>query len=916
MRRLPHALLAWLLVFPVDAAVNRLRLPVDGRWREYVHVPGGEDGWLTVYPLGSAQMASKAQQLRNRIALKLDDAPKAAEIARDYGLTALGPAKGAEGSGWWIFEGASPAVLAALGPLLMEDPRLTGVHFLLYRQRTRRFVPNDPQFPVQWHLQNTGQGGGRAGLDLNVTPAWERVKGNGIRIAIVDDGLQLTHPDLLPNVDTSNDHDWNDNTPDDPSPDAAQDFHGTACAGVAAGRGNNQLGISGTAPEATLVGLRLIAGPSSDAEEAEALAWKPQVIDIYSNSWGPDDDGRTLEEPGPLARAALANGAATGRNGKGSLFLFAAGNGRAEKDDSNYDGYANSIYTITVAALGNDGGATTYSEPGANILITAPSSGGSRDIVTTDLTGANGRNQSGKGGNLADTDYTNTFSGTSAACPMVAGCVALLLEANSSLGWRDVQEILIRSANKVNPSDPGWIRNGIGLFFHHDYGAGLLDADAAVELALTWSPRPLATSWTAEETGLVLPIPDHNSAGIVRNFQLPGPGLQMEHVTMRVDLRHPNRGQLNVTLTSPSGTVSRLASQHQDSGDDYQDWTFSTVRCWGENPMGVWSLQISDTVSGTSGTYRSATLTVHGTPAVSVNQPPLITSGAILSDLGAFTDMTLFLTGIASRDPEGDPVTLAYQWQSSSDNMLWTDLPAAAAATLSLDPGSSGNLVRCRIRASDGSLTSADWLTAPVAINRRPAQYARRGRVYYYDSDLFLPPDAGSPHYRFAPGSVMPGGLVLHPDTGVLEGTVDVPAGVYSIALERFATNGGIVSQSYPLYVSDPASDDEDPDHDRLNNLIEIALGLDPNQLSIPPTGVLQTDGTWLWSLSLPAAFTTPGHPTYALEYSTDLIIWQQSITSIVENNLTNAMTRLLTLQQRVPVNAGPGYVRLRATLP
>ena len=157
---------------------------------------------------------------------------------------------------------------------------------------------------------------------------------------------------------------------------------------------------------------------------------------------------------------------------------------------------------------------------------------------------------------------------------------------------------------------------------------------------------------------------------------------------------------------------------------------------------------------------------------------------------------------------------------------------------------------------------------------------------------------------------------MLHPDTGILEGTVDVPAGVYPIALERFATNGGIVSQSYPLYVSDPASDDEDPDHDRLNNLIEIALGLDPNQLSIPPTGVLQTDGTWLWSLSLPAAFTTPGHPTYALEYSTDLIIWQQSITSIVENNLTNAMTRLLTLQQRVPVNAGSGYVRLRATLP
>ena len=725
-------------VVPAFGALVPLRLPIDGGWRSFVRDPaavGPAGGGILIYPEDRAGQLAAAQRLRQRVALQLDDPTEAASIAADHALTVVGPAPGTGDNGWWLFDAASPAALIDAAPALMEDPRLTQVHFLLYRKPQRRLIPNDPLFTQQWHLRNTGQSSGMAGIDVNAAPVWDSFKGTGKRIAIVDDGLQTSHPDLSPNVDLVNDHDWNDATPDDPSPDVLTDFHGTSCAGVAAGRGNNNLGISGAAPEATLVGLRLIAAGVSDAEEAEALAWRPQVIDIYSNSWGPGDDGKTLEAPGPLVRAAFANSAATGRGSRGSIFVWAGGNGRESIDNSNNDGYANSIYTVAVAALTNTGAPAYYSEAGANLLISTPSSGGTLGIVTADLMGSGGYNN---GSLLADNNYTNDFGGTSSACPLAAGCIALMLQANPNLGWRDVKEILIRSAAKVSPASPGWATNGAGFHFHHDYGAGLLNAQTAVILATAWTNLPAATTAMATESGLTTTIPDNNATGIVRSFNLAASNLRVEHVTLRVDLRHTSRGHLNVTLTSPTGTASQLAVKHTDSGDNYQDWTFSTVRCWGENSAGTWTLRLSDTTSGALGTYRSATLTIHGTPAGPVNLPPSITAGSLTPSGPAFTDMTLGLAGVISNDPEGDPITLAWQWQESSDGSIWTDIAGATAANLPLTNTQSGKLVRCRIRPIAGAQSGADWLTDAVPVNRRPVQFVRRGSPYSYDSDLFL----------------------------------------------------------------------------------------------------------------------------------------------------------------------------------
>ena len=150
------------------------------------------------------------------------------------------------------------------------------------RQLSTKLIPDDTKFDDQWHLRNTGQTGGTSGEDANLTGAWDSYLGTGVTIGIVDDGLDLDHPDLSTNYDSTNDYDYCGND-GNPSP-SNWDAHGTAAAGVAAATGDNNLGVSGAAPDANLAGLRLISCSLSDSKEANAHGHENQVIDIYSNS--------------------------------------------------------------------------------------------------------------------------------------------------------------------------------------------------------------------------------------------------------------------------------------------------------------------------------------------------------------------------------------------------------------------------------------------------------------------------------------------------------------------------------------------------------------------------------------------------------------------------------------------------------
>ncbi len=488
----------------------------------------------------------------------------------------------------------------------------------------------DPLFADQWHLSNTGQTGGTAAADANVTPVWnQNITGTGVVIGVVDDGFEYTHPDLNDNawtnpgeiagdgidndgngfVDDIHGFDFNGIdglTPDgDPTPDATNfDFHGTSVSGVAASERDNSIGGRGAAYGAQIAGLRLIAFGADDQQESSALSYERDEIDIYSNSWGPADNG-VLGPAGPLMSAALADSALNGRGGLGNIITWAAGNGLGSNDNVNYDGYANNPAVIAVGAIDHNGVQASYSEPGAPMLVTAySSSSGGPGITTTDLVGADG---------YSTTDYADDFGGTSSATPLVSGVIALMLQANPNLTSRDVQNILVRTAHQNDAGDSDWTTNAAGYHINHKYGFGSIDAAAAVAMATGWTTVQPLESFTSDIDSPNLAIPDDDATGVTSTINVPT-NMVIEHVLVHVSSSdHTYIGDLEIKLISPSGTESFLSRQHFSDGQNGLDWTYSTVRDWGETSAGDWRLEIRDLAAIDTGTFENWQLTFLGT---------------------------------------------------------------------------------------------------------------------------------------------------------------------------------------------------------------------------------------------------------------------------------------------------------------
>lgn len=577
----------------------------------------GQKHDLVLYLAGRAQSVATRRVVTRKLVAKLQ--PGADVAAVKQLINASGVGTPAYAPGYAIFEFSSGQDALAALPALRAAPGVESAEVDLARQFDRRFVPNDPRYAhsttntaYQWHLKNTGANDGTAGEDVGgIETLWDTLRGNGITISIVDDGLQINHPDLAANATHSFHRDWNDNTPNDPTGRLAQDNHGTSCAGVAAAVGNNGVGVVGVAMNARLVGLRLIAGNVGDIENAEALGWRPDLIHVSNNSWGPPDDGKDLNGPGPLALAALENGALNGRGGKGVIYAWAAGNGLDKGDRSNYDGYNNSPYTISVGGIDDQGGAPWYSEHGANLIVCGHSNG--RQSITT----------------TSNAGYVDDFGGTSSATPLVSGVIALMLQANGSLGWRDVQEILLRTARKNAPADTDWVVNGAGLNFNHQFGAGAVNAPAAVAMAQTWTNLGARRTHSITQTGVNASIPDNNPTGVTQVIDLStADQMRIEHVLLSVRITHPRRGDLDIRLTAPSGTSSTLFLPHTAdvNANIALSFPFLSVRHWGENLQGNWTVTVSDRTAASTGTLNDVRLEFFGTRAAPLAATPVITS--------------------------------------------------------------------------------------------------------------------------------------------------------------------------------------------------------------------------------------------------------------------------------------------------
>lgn len=494
-----------------------------------------------------------------------------------------------EGTGQRVFD-------IALG--LLERPDVQYSHPELVRRSARKAIN-----PAQWHLASTTVGGLAIAASANVAAAHEITEGDGIVIAVIDDGFDIDHEEfsaagkiVAPRDATGHD--------DNPRPmPGAEEFHGTACAGVACADG--RFGASGVAPSSKLMPIRMVSGLGSQ-QEANAFVWAADHgADVISCSWGPADGDwwrpgdpvHTRRVPLPdSTRLAIDHAVNTGRGGRGCVVFFAAGNGN---EGVEFDGYASYAKVAAVAATNDRGVRSVYSDKGAGLFCSFPSNDFgftpegrpeplTPGIWTTDLMGGGGYNPEPGGAIAGDPrgNYTNSFGGTSSACPGAAGVAALVLSRNPALNWLEVRDVLARSCEKIDQQNGQWVDGR-----SPKYGFGRLNARTAVELAVPAGADRLVISQDFAE-----PIADLQTARVGLTVGEPR---KVAGLAVRVDLVHSYIGDLVVVLHPPVGDPVVL---HDRSGGRTQDLlrTFTEADSpalggvKGASAQGTWELEVRD----------------------------------------------------------------------------------------------------------------------------------------------------------------------------------------------------------------------------------------------------------------------------------------------------------------------------------
>uniref|UniRef100_A0A2K6K9G5 Neuroendocrine convertase 1 n=2 Tax=Rhinopithecus TaxID=542827 RepID=A0A2K6K9G5_RHIBE len=514
--------------------------------------------------------AKAKRQFVNEWAAEIPGGPEAASaIAEELGYDLLGQIGSLENH--YLFKHKSHPRRSRRSAFhitkrLSDDDRVIWAEQQYEKERAKRSAVkdsaqnlfNDPMWNQQWYLQDTRMTAALPKLDLHVIPVWQKgITGKGVVITVLDDGLEWNHTDIYANYDSEASYDFNDND-HDPFPrydPTNENKHGTRCAGEIAMQANNHKCGVGVAYNSKVGGIRMLDGIVTDAIEASSIGFNPGHVDIYSASWGPNDDGKTVEGPGRLAQKAFEYGVKQ-----------------------------------TSADLHND--------------------------------------------------CTETHTGTSASAPLAAGIFALALEANPNLTWRDMQHLVVWTS-EYDPlaNNPGWKKNGAGLMVNSRFGFGLLNAKALVDLAdpRTWRSVPEKKECVVKDNDfepralkangeVIIEIPTKACEGQENAIK------SLEHVQFEATIEYSRRGDLHVTLTSAAGTSTVLLAERErdTSPNGFKNWDFMSVHTWGENPIGTWTLRITD-MSGriqNEGRIVNWKLILHGTSSQPehMKQPRVYTS--------------------------------------------------------------------------------------------------------------------------------------------------------------------------------------------------------------------------------------------------------------------------------------------------
>jgi subtilisin-like proprotein convertase family protein len=489
-------------------------------------------------------------------------------------------------------------------------------------------IPTDTNFTNQWFLFNQTEGE----FDLNVTTAWDEFTGAGVIVMVMDDGFDHANSDLVPNYDTDNDHDYGEDD-DDAAPFYSDDNHGTSVMGII-GAAANGTGVVGVAYDATLYGARIDYSATSDEwreNYVEAFADAVEKdVGVINMSFGDTVSFNSADTPANIAamKAAIADAVDNGRDGLGIALVKSAGNSRGSFRDVNHGEMDSDTRQIIVAAVDRNGFVSEYSSFGSGVLISAFGSPTSGQIWTTDRTGTDG---------YSDDDLTSTFNGTSAAAPMISGVVALMLQANADLGWRDIQSVLAYTARHTGSAINGeslsgseeklWSWNGAtnwnGGAMHHsaDYGYGLVDALAAVRLAETWQLQSTsANQLTAslDLTDATTLIPDGDVDGTLFSGSM-STDLVIERVTVELDFQTTALADLEVYIMGPDGVERTLIRDNGGAGDYNGYFTLGSQAYRGGSSAGDWKIWVVDDEAGDDLTVRDIKINVYGSTPTTDN---------------------------------------------------------------------------------------------------------------------------------------------------------------------------------------------------------------------------------------------------------------------------------------------------------